>query len=47
MAKELSMLSKSAKGKEARKYFIQIEKAWNSPEMIMKRALEIGLCIVI
>lgn len=42
MAKELSMLSKSAKGKEARKYFISIEKAWNSPEMIIKRALEIA-----
>lgn len=42
MAKELSMLSKSAKGKEARKYFIAIEKAWNSPEMIIKRALEIA-----
>lgn len=42
MAKELSMLSKSVKGKEARKYFISIEKAWNSPEMIIKRALEIA-----
>lgn len=40
MAKELSMLSKTTKGKDARKYFIKIEKAWNSPEMIMKRALE-------
>lgn len=26
--------------KQARKYFIQVEKAWNSPEMVMKRALE-------
>ena len=42
MAKEFSMLSRSEKGKQARKYFIQIEKAWNSPEMIMKRALEIA-----
>ncbi|MFQ8893009.1 MAG: phage antirepressor KilAC domain-containing protein [Clostridium sp.] len=26
--------------KKARQYFIQVEKYWNSPEMIMKRALE-------
>ena len=42
MAKELSMVENNERGKEARKYFIQVEKAWNSPEMIMKRALEIA-----
>ena len=26
--------------KQARRYFIQVDKAWNSPEMVMKRALE-------
>lgn len=40
MAKELCMLQKTEKGSQARKYFIEVEKAWNSPEMIMKRALE-------
>ncbi len=40
MAKELSMVENNEKGRQARKYFIQVEKAWNSPEMIMKRALE-------
>lgn len=39
MAKELAMVSKSEKGKKARKYFIQIEKDWNSPEKVMARAL--------
>lgn len=42
MAKELAMIQRNERGKKARKYFIQIEKAWNSPEMIMKRALEIA-----
>lgn len=42
MAKEISMIQRNSKGKEARQYFLQVEKYWNSPEMIMKRALEIA-----
>jgi len=42
MAKEIAMIQRNEKGKQARQYFIQVEKAWNSPEMIMKRALEIA-----
>ena len=42
MAKEITMIQRSAKGRQARKYFIEVEKMWNSPEMIMKRALEIA-----
>lgn len=42
MAKEVCMLQRSEKGKQFRQYFIRVEEAWNSPEMIMKRALEIA-----
>ena len=41
MAKEISMLQRNEKGKQARQYFIEVEKRWNSPEMIVKRAMEI------
>lgn len=42
MAKEIAMIQRNEKGKQARKYFLEVEKAWNSLEMIMKRALEIA-----
>lgn len=41
MAKELCMISKTSKGREVRKYFIQVEKNWNDPDMIVQRALAI------
>lgn len=42
MAKQLCMLSRNEKGRQAREYFIQIEKDWNSPEKVMARALQVA-----
>lgn len=41
MAKEISMLQRNDKGKQARLYFIELERKWNSPDMIIQRAMQI------
>ena len=42
MAKEICMLQRNEKGSVARKYFIEIEKEWNSPMKVMARAIDIA-----
>jgi hypothetical protein len=37
--KAFCMMAGTKKGKEVRKYYLQIEKAWNDPEMVLQRAL--------
>jgi antA/antB antirepressor domain protein len=40
MAKQLCMIQRTELGQMFRKYFIQIEEQWNSPEAVMARALQ-------
>lgn len=42
MAKEICMLQRTEQGREVRRYLIRVEEAWNSPDAIMARALNIA-----
>ena len=42
MAKQIAMVTRNEKGMAIRKYFIEVEKMWNDPTMVMNRALQMS-----
>lgn len=46
MAKEICMIQRTPEGKQVRKYLIDLEKAWNTPELVMARGLKAAQAMI-
>lgn len=46
MAKQICMIQRTPEGKAVRQYLIDLEKAWNTPELVMARGLQAAQAMI-